>query len=94
MTAPKYLFMSGNNFNPTIPSCLYGFARLEFLKLRVNNFEGVISSSFGKLTSVVYLDLSYNVFEGKVTIIYGKSLQLGGNSFGLYQFWWEGLGSL
>ena len=54
-----------NNFEGTLPSCLYNLTSLQMLDLSVNSFRGNISShSIAGLTFLKHIDLSYNLFDG------------------------------
>ena len=66
MTSLSHLYLSGNNFNSSIPNWLYSFSRLEFLNLRFNHLQGTISSAIENLTSAISIDLSSNELEGKL----------------------------
>ncbi|GMN44212.1 hypothetical protein TIFTF001_013403 [Ficus carica] len=86
LTLLKYLDLSLNNFNSTIPNCLYGFADLEYLFLSDDNLQGVISSAIGNLTSLVSIDLSSNALKGKIPPVMGdlcnlELISLGENRF-------------
>ncbi|PON60417.1 Leucine-rich repeat domain containing protein, partial [Parasponia andersonii] len=66
MSFLKYLDLSFNYINSTIPSCLYSFPSLKHLSLSENSLHGVISSSIANLTSIVSLDLSFNHLGGEI----------------------------
>ncbi|KAM4113368.1 hypothetical protein ACJW30_05G215800 [Castanea mollissima] len=59
------LDLSWNNFEGTLPSCLYNLTSLQMLDLSKNSFRGNISSHLiAGLTSLKHIDLSYNLFDG------------------------------
>ena len=59
------LNLSFNNFEGTLPSCLYNLTSLQILDLYGNSFRGNISSHLiAGLTSLKHIDLSYNLFDG------------------------------
>ncbi|PON62451.1 LRR domain containing protein [Trema orientale] len=86
MSLLKYLDLSFNYINSTIPSCLYSFPSLKHLNLSETNLHGVISSSIANLTSIVSLDLSYNNLGGEIPTSMGnlcnlEAIDLGYNYF-------------
>ncbi|GFQ01226.1 LRR receptor-like serine/threonine-protein kinase fls2 [Phtheirospermum japonicum] len=56
----KYVDLSHNNFEETIPSFIGSLTSLEYLDLSGNSLRNEISHSIGNLTSLHTLDLSYN----------------------------------
>ncbi|KAF7130311.1 hypothetical protein RHSIM_Rhsim10G0009300 [Rhododendron simsii] len=66
MTSLRYLDISGNFLNCSVPSWLYSFTQLEYLDMSSNELQGGISHEIGNLTSVVTLDLSFNELEGEL----------------------------
>ncbi|KAI5678929.1 hypothetical protein M9H77_09879 [Catharanthus roseus] len=72
----KYLDISFNDFNSSIPKGLYKCKSLESLNFGFNQLQGVISSDIGNLTSLTKLDLSYNAITGVPREIIGNLCKL------------------
>ncbi|XP_009767361.1 receptor-like protein EIX2 [Nicotiana sylvestris] len=86
VTKHKYLDLSFNNLNSTIPNWSYRCKDLESLSLQGNNIEGVVSNAISNLSSITRIDLSENILSGKLSNVIGKlsklgSLDLSGNLF-------------
>ncbi|RWR75585.1 putative LRR receptor-like serine/threonine-protein kinase [Cinnamomum micranthum f. kanehirae] len=63
----KWLDLSFNHFEGSIPSCLSDFSNLQLLDLSNNGFSGKIpASTFSNVTSLSYLSLAKNNFSGIV----------------------------
>ncbi|RWR75565.1 putative LRR receptor-like serine/threonine-protein kinase [Cinnamomum micranthum f. kanehirae] len=63
----KWLDLSFNDFEGSIPSCLSNFSNLQLLDLSNNGFSGKIpASTFSNVTSLSYLSLAKNNFSGIV----------------------------
>ncbi|XXG52080.1 hypothetical protein AAC387_Pa03g0489 [Persea americana] len=63
----KWLDLSFNDFEGSIPSCLSNFSNLQLLDLSNNGFRGKIpTSTFSNVTSLSYLSLAKNKFSGIV----------------------------
>ncbi|XXG52073.1 hypothetical protein AAC387_Pa03g0483 [Persea americana] len=63
----KWLDLSFNDFDGSIPSCLSNFSNLQLLDLSNNGFGGKIpASTFSNATSLSYLSLAKNNFSGTV----------------------------
>ncbi|RWR75569.1 LRR receptor-like serine/threonine-protein kinase FLS2 [Cinnamomum micranthum f. kanehirae] len=63
----KWLDLSFNHFEGSIPSCLSNFSKLQLLDLSNNRFSGKIpASTFSNVTSLSYLSLAKNNFSGIV----------------------------
>ncbi|XP_039137106.1 receptor-like protein EIX2 [Dioscorea cayenensis subsp. rotundata] len=56
----RFLDLSSNGINSTMPLWLFKLSGLEYLYLRGNNIQDLIPSDIGKLTSLRVLDLAYN----------------------------------
>ncbi|KAH9718113.1 hypothetical protein KPL71_022093 [Citrus sinensis] len=77
LTSLRYLDLSANYFNSTIPEWFFSrFRGLEFLSLWSNLLQGPFSSSVGNLTSIQTLDLSFNNLEGEIPTSFGRLWQL------------------
>ncbi|KAI5678937.1 hypothetical protein M9H77_09887 [Catharanthus roseus] len=72
----RYLDISGNGFNSSIPKGLYKCKSLESLNINGSQLQGVISSEIGNLTSLIKLDLSYNAITGVPREIIDCKLEL------------------
>ncbi|KAE9463962.1 hypothetical protein C3L33_04110, partial [Rhododendron williamsianum] len=66
MTSLRYLDLSWNDLNCSVPSWLYSFTQLEYLDMSSNELQGGISHEIGNLTSVVTLYLKFNELEGEL----------------------------
>ncbi|KAF7128966.1 hypothetical protein RHSIM_Rhsim10G0009400 [Rhododendron simsii] len=66
MTSLRYLDLSWNVLNCSVPSWLYSFSHLEYLDMRYNELKCGISHEIGNLTSIVTLFLSNNELEGEL----------------------------
>ncbi|KAF7129337.1 hypothetical protein RHSIM_Rhsim10G0010700 [Rhododendron simsii] len=87
MTSLRYLDLSQNVLNCSVPSWLYSFSGLEYLDMSFNDLKGGISHEIGNLTSVVSLDLSVNELEGELPDTIGNlasvvTLDLSSNKIG------------
>ncbi|KAH6789163.1 hypothetical protein C2S51_004169 [Perilla frutescens var. frutescens] len=65
-TKLRYIDLSSNFLNSTIPDWLYLCKHLEFVSLRDNLLHGTISSAISNLISLEVLDLSLNQLSGKI----------------------------
>ncbi|XP_074284240.1 receptor-like protein EIX2 [Silene latifolia] len=72
----KYLDLSGNKMNGSLPSLLGQFTNLNNLDLSYNEFKGQIPSSFVKLSYLKYLDLSYNQLSGLIPDFIGHLIHI------------------
>ena len=71
------LDLSGNNFNSTIPDCLFEICHhLQNLNLSKNNLQGHIPYSIERLTTLETLDLSKNSLIGLIPDSIGRLVNL------------------
>ncbi|GMP35554.1 hypothetical protein CsSME_00007941 [Camellia sinensis var. sinensis] len=94
----RFLVLSSNSFNGSIPQCLGNFSTYFFvLDLRKNNFSGTIPNTFVKGNSFKTINLNGNGFEGTVpkSLVNCKMLRvldLGCNKFSdKFPYWLEKL---
>ncbi|KAL8467048.1 hypothetical protein ACS0TY_035942 [Phlomoides rotata] len=62
----KYIDLSGNDLNSTIPDWFYSCKDLEFVSMRYSSLQSRISNAIGNLTSLTSLDLSGNQLTGEI----------------------------
>ncbi|KAF7145611.1 hypothetical protein RHSIM_Rhsim04G0102200 [Rhododendron simsii] len=66
LNALKWLDLSYNNFQGSIPPALGNLSKLEFLDLSYNRFGSLIPADLGRLTHLRSLNLSNNFLVGQV----------------------------
>ncbi|KAF3438097.1 hypothetical protein FNV43_RR20853 [Rhamnella rubrinervis] len=66
LTCLRFLDMSENSVNSTIPQWIFCLNHLEHLDLSGTNLKGIIPSAIGNLTSINVLILSSNQLDGKI----------------------------
>ncbi|KAH7690702.1 Non-specific serine/threonine protein kinase protein [Dioscorea alata] len=87
LTNLRFLDLSSNDINSTMPFWLFKLSSFEYLYLQDNNFQDLIPSDIGQLTSLRVLDLANNgVPSARLPITLGKlcnlsKLYLSGNKY-------------
>lgn len=66
LKALKWLDLSGNDFQGSIPPSFGSLSHLEFLDLSFNNFEGSIPRELGSLRNLRTLNISNNLLSGDI----------------------------
>ena len=69
----RYLDLSYNNFNSSVPSEIGNLNILEVLILSSNGFIGQIPSSFSNLSQLFFLDLSHNELTGGFPLVQNQT---------------------
>ncbi|XP_057770726.1 receptor-like protein EIX1 [Salvia miltiorrhiza] len=71
-TKLKYIDISSNLLNSTVPSWLYSSTELEFVYLDFNFIHGTIPKQFTNLCKIRTLSLSFNRFQGNLSDSFGN----------------------
>ncbi|XP_047940253.1 receptor-like protein EIX2 [Salvia hispanica] len=71
-TKLKYINLSFNFLNSTVPSWLYSCIDLEFVVLDFNFLAGAVPAGFTKLCKTRRLSLSNNNFQGNISDLFGN----------------------